>query len=131
MSLRELDRKPNHEIELKFLLRTLPETLADIPQSEIEQGYHAVAPGKCACASKMTRYDIPFRDRLVEIDIYDGRHEGLAVAEVEFPDEQSRVAFARPDWFGDDVTGNSRYSNQLLASQGEFIPARSADHGRI
>jgi CYTH domain-containing protein len=63
-----------------------------------------------------TRYDIPLGDRIVEIDLYGGRHEGLVVAEVEFDDEESATGFQPPDWLGDDVTGDPRYSNQLLAS---------------
>jgi CYTH domain-containing protein len=63
-----------------------------------------------------TRYEIPFADRLVEIDVYHDRHEGLVVAEVEFDDEESAKNFQQPDWLGDDVTGDPRYSNQLLAS---------------
>ena len=63
-----------------------------------------------------TRYEIPHDDRVVEIDIYSGRHEGLVVAEVEFEDEESARDFHPPDWLGDDVTHDPRYSNQLLAS---------------
>ncbi|MFN2475677.1 MAG: CYTH domain-containing protein [Chthoniobacterales bacterium] len=63
-----------------------------------------------------TRYDVPLGDRVVEIDVYSGRHEGLIVAEVEFDDEESAAAFQPPEWLGDDVTHESRYSNQLLAS---------------
>lgn len=63
-----------------------------------------------------TRYEIPFGDRVVEIDLYGGKHEGLIVAEVEFDDEESAINFRPPDWLGDDVTGDPRYSNQLLAS---------------
>jgi CYTH domain-containing protein len=63
-----------------------------------------------------TRYDIPLGDLVVEIDVYGGRHEGLVVAEVEFDDEESARDFHPPDWLGDDVTGDPRYSNQLLAS---------------
>ena len=63
-----------------------------------------------------TRYDIPLGDRVVEIDIYGGKHDGLVVAEVEFDDEASAIDFQPPDWLGDDVTGDPRYSNQLLAS---------------
>ena len=64
-----------------------------------------------------TRYRIPLGNRTVEIDLYHSRHEGLVVAEVEFDDEQSARAFEPPDWLGEDVTGDPRYSNQLLASQ--------------
>jgi len=63
-----------------------------------------------------TRYEIPFEDWVVEIDIYGGQHEGLVVAEVEFDDAESAENFLRPDWLGDDVTNDPRYSNQLLAS---------------
>ena len=63
-----------------------------------------------------TRYEIPLGDRVVEIDLYHERHEGLVVAEVEFDDEQSAKEFQPPNWLGDDVTGDPRYSNQLLAS---------------
>ena len=63
-----------------------------------------------------TRYEIPSGDRVVEIDIYSGKHDGLIVAEVEFDDEASAINFQPPDWLGDDVTGDPRYSNQLLAS---------------
>ena len=63
-----------------------------------------------------TRYEIPFGERVVEIDVYSGKHDGLVVAEVEFGDEASAINFQPPDWLGEDVTGDPRYSNQLLAS---------------
>jgi CYTH domain-containing protein len=63
-----------------------------------------------------TRYEIPLGQRVVEIDVYHERHEGLVVAEVEFDTEESAKNFRPPDWLGDDVTGDPRYSNQLLAS---------------
>lgn len=62
-----------------------------------------------------TRYDVPVADRVVQIDIYSGRHEGLIVAEVEFDSEHSARAFQPPHWLGEDVTGNARYSNVRLA----------------
>jgi adenylate cyclase len=63
-----------------------------------------------------TRYEIPLGERIVEIDVYHDRHEGLVVAEVEFDDEDAAKNFHPPEWLGDDVTGDPRYSNQLLAS---------------
>ena len=62
------------------------------------------------------RYDVPLGDRVVEIDVYTGKHEGIVVAEVEFDDEQAARDFRVPDWLGKDVTHDRRYSNQLLAS---------------
>ncbi|HSV62777.1 MAG TPA: CYTH domain-containing protein [Chthoniobacterales bacterium] len=63
-----------------------------------------------------TRYEIPLGELTVEIDVYHERHEGLVVAEVEFDEEDGAKNFQPPDWLGDDVTGDPRYSNQLLAS---------------
>ena len=63
-----------------------------------------------------TRYEIPLGDRIVEIDVYHERHQGLVVAEVEFDEEEAARNFQPPDWLGNDVTGDPRYSNQLLAS---------------
>ncbi len=63
-----------------------------------------------------TRYDVPLGDRVVEIDVYTGKHQGLVVAEVEFNDEQSARTFEPPAWLGKDVSHDRRYSNQLLAS---------------
>ena len=63
-----------------------------------------------------TRYEIPFGEHVVEIDVYHDRHEGLVVAEVEFDEEEAAKKFEPPEWLGDDVTGDPRYSNQLLAS---------------
>ena len=63
-----------------------------------------------------TRYEIPLGDRVVEIDVYHEKHEGLVVAEVEFDEEGAAQNFQPPDWLGEDVTGDARYSNQLLAS---------------
>ena len=63
-----------------------------------------------------TRHEIPLGARTVEIDVYHDRHEGLVVAEVEFDDEEEAKNFQPPDWLGEEVTGDPRYSNQLLAS---------------
>jgi adenylate cyclase len=78
--------------------------------------FHALWPATEGKRLIKTRYEIPFGRRVVEIDIYGGRHEGLVVAEVEFDDEKEAKTFQPPDWLGDDVTGDPRYSNQLLAS---------------
>ncbi|MBA3832097.1 MAG: adenylate cyclase [Chthoniobacterales bacterium] len=63
-----------------------------------------------------TRYDVPWKKSVVEIDIYHGSNEGLIVAEVEFPDELSCRKFAPPAWLGAEITGVGRYSNPRLAS---------------
>jgi len=62
-----------------------------------------------------TRYDVPWKNSIVEIDVYHGSNEGLIVAEVEFPDEESCDDFEPPAWLGEEVTGMGRYSNPRLA----------------
>ena len=64
-----------------------------------------------------TRYEIPWKNLVVEIDIYHGRNRGLIVAEVEFPSQASCRKFKPPAWFGPEVTGQKRYSNVLLACE--------------
>ena len=63
-----------------------------------------------------TRYEVTLGNHTVEIDVYSGRHEGVVVAEVEFESDEDARDFQIPDWLGEDVTGDPRYSNQLLAS---------------
>jgi adenylate cyclase len=66
---------------------------------------------------KKTRYDIPFADRTIEVDVYNGRNKGLVVAEVEFDDDEQCKNFNPPDWFGKEVSGKTRYSNVKLARE--------------
>ena len=65
---------------------------------------------------RKTRYKIPLPQGLtIELDIFHDAHEGLLLAEVEFPDEETAQTFTPPDWFGEDVTFSSRYHNSTLA----------------
>jgi CYTH domain-containing protein len=54
----------------------------------------------------------------VEVDVYRGPLAGLIVAEVEFEDLGAARAFVPPGWFGRELTGDARYSNQRLALEG-------------
>ena len=66
-----------------------------------------------------TRYLVPLGDGLTaEVDDYHGALAGLLTAEVEFPDEAAAHAFSAPGWMGEDVTGDKRYANQRLATDG-------------
>jgi|SRR5437588_3487996 len=64
-----------------------------------------------------TRYEIPWKNLKIEIDIYRGRNKGLVVAEVEFPSQASCRRFKPPRWFGREITGEKRYSNVRLARE--------------
>ena len=77
--------------------------------------FDALWPATDSRRLSKVRYDVPYRDLIVEVDVYTGRHDGVVVAEVEFPDEKSCREFEPPEWLGEDVTGQSRYSNVVMA----------------
>lgn len=62
-----------------------------------------------------TRYKIPIAgsDLIIELDIFQ-KPKQLIMAEVEFPDEQTALAFTPPEWFGEDVTQNPAYHNSNM-----------------
>ncbi len=60
-----------------------------------------------------TRHEVRHHEHLWEIDEFAGDNAGLIVAEVELEDAQER--FERPDWLGDEVSGDPRYYNTELA----------------
>jgi CYTH domain-containing protein len=63
------------------------------------------------------RYEVPWKNLTIEIDVYQGRNRGLVVAEVEFPSQASCRKFKPPSWFGREVSGKQRYSNLKLARE--------------
>ena len=77
--------------------------------------FAALWPGTAGRRLRKVRYEIPWDNVLIEIDIYRGRHSGLVVAEVEFPNWASCRRFKAPWWFGREVTGEKLYSNVRLA----------------
>jgi CYTH domain-containing protein len=68
--------------------------------------FDALWPATAGRRLTKVRYDVPWKNFTIEVDIYRGRYDGLVVAEVEFEDQKSCAAFVPPDWLGRDVTGN-------------------------
>ena len=62
-----------------------------------------------------TRYRRPLEDLTVEVDVYEGAHAGLVVAEIEFGSVSASRSFEPPDWLGREVTGDERWANRSLA----------------
>ncbi len=58
------------------------------------------------------RYKIKSGDHIWEVDEFFGENKGLVVAEVEFASEDH--VFQKPDWVGEEVTGDPRYFNSYL-----------------
>ena len=79
--------------------------------------FAALWPGTAGRRLQKTRYEIPWKHFLIEIDVYRGKNKGLVVAEVEFPNHAACRKFEPPDWFGREVTGAKRYSNITLATE--------------
>jgi adenylate cyclase len=79
--------------------------------------FAALWPGTAGRRLRKLRYEIPWRNLMIEIDVYRGKHSGLVVAEVEFPDFATCREFKPPRWFGREVTGQKRYSNVRLANE--------------
>lgn len=158
------------EIERKYLVRSLPDSLEQYEHFEIEQAYLCTSPtlrirrmgdayiltvkerlragstaihnreeefalsaqsyqqllSKCDSGRvSKTRYRIDLRQQTgdgsyvgltAELDIFHGRHDGLLLVEVEFPNTDTANAFVPPDWFGEDVSTDPCYRNSFLAS---------------
>lgn len=48
-----------------------------------------------------------------EVDVFHGENEGLILAEIELGEVSE--TFERPNWLGEEVTGDPRYYNSMLS----------------
>ena len=58
------------------------------------------------------RYKVRCGDHLWELDVFHGDNAGLVVAELELAAEDE--AFEKPEWAGEEVSGDVRYYNSSL-----------------
>ncbi len=79
----------------------------EIDLSDAKELMNICLPG----AISKTRYIVKDKgDSLKwEVDVFHGRLEGRVLAEIELSDEDE--AFERPDWLGEEVTGQPQYYN--------------------
>ncbi len=61
-----------------------------------------------------TRYLIPFGSVVFEVDVFEGANEGLVIAEVEL--ETKDQQFDKPEWLGQELTGDERFYNAYLSN---------------
>jgi len=59
------------------------------------------------------RYKIEYRGFIWEVDEFFGENQGLIVAEVELESEDQ--SYEKPEWIGEEVTGDPKYFNSNLA----------------
>ena len=65
---------------------------------------------------RKTRYIVPYQSHIFEIDVFSGNHQGLVIAEIELSSSSEKVDL--PKWIGQEVTGDNRYYNSVLAKEG-------------
>lgn len=58
------------------------------------------------------RYEIKVGKHIFEVDEFLGENQGLLIAEVELGNENE--SYIRPNWLGEEVTGNRKYYNSQL-----------------
>ena len=61
------------------------------------------------------RYEIKVGQHIFEVDEFLGENQGLTIAEVELTDENE--TFTKPNWLGEEVTGQIKYYNSQLSKQ--------------
>jgi adenylate cyclase len=59
------------------------------------------------------RYEVKVEDHIYEIDEFFGNNEGLSIAEIELNSELEK--FPKPNWLGEEVTGDLKYYNSQLS----------------
>ena len=61
-----------------------------------------------------TRHHVVHEGMQWEVDVFHGANDGLVVAEIELPAEDT--PFALPEWVGEEVSHDMRYTNSNLCA---------------
>ncbi len=80
----------------------------EIPVAEVKELLQICEPG----VIDKTRYLVDAGKHTFEVDEFYGDNQGLIVAEVELSAEDE--SFEKPEWLGEEVTGDARYYNSML-----------------
>jgi len=80
----------------------------EIPVDEVKELLEICEPG----VIDKTRYLVNYSGKTFEVDEFYGDNDGLTVAELELESEDQ--AFDKPDWLGEEVTGDVKYFNSML-----------------
>ena len=80
----------------------------EIPAQEVLALMNIAEPG----VIDKTRYQVKKGDHIYEVDEFYGENEGLIVAEIELKEEGE--SFDKPQWLGQEVTGDVKYYNSML-----------------
>lgn len=80
----------------------------EIPFKDAEELFKLCEEGTI----EKVRYEVKNGHHLFEIDEFLGNNQGLVIAEIELNNENE--SFEKPDWLGEEVTGDVRYYNSQL-----------------
>ena len=80
----------------------------EIPMQEAQELMRLCEPGMI----DKTRYLVKSGKHIFEVDEFYGENEGLTVAEVEL--ESADESYEKPDFIGEEVTGDVKYYNSFL-----------------
>ncbi len=81
----------------------------EIPLQEGEEIVREVA---IQPSIEKTRYHVRSGGHTWDLDVFEGENAGLVIAEIELQSEEE--AFEMPEWAGEEVTDDRRYSNANL-----------------
>ena len=60
------------------------------------------------------RYFVKSENHIYEVDVFLGENSGLIIAEIELTNEHEK--FIKPNWLGEEVTGDVKYYNSALSN---------------
>ena len=80
----------------------------EINKDEAENLLKICEPG----VIKKTRNIVNVKNHVYEVDEFYGENSGLVIAEIELSSEDEK--FEKPDWLGEEVTGDNKYYNAML-----------------
>jgi adenylate cyclase len=80
----------------------------EIPINEVEELLKICEPG----VIDKTRFLVKQGDHTFEVDEFFGENKGLVLAELELKSESE--SFPKPEWLGEEVTGDTKYYNSML-----------------
>jgi CYTH domain-containing protein len=81
----------------------------ELPLTEAKRLLDLCLPGMIS----KQRYIIPVEAHTFEVDVFSGDNQGLIIAEVEL--STADEDFPKPEWLGEEVTGDAKYYNSQLA----------------
>ncbi|QIY79403.1 Uncharacterized protein conserved in bacteria [Chromobacterium violaceum] len=97
---------------------TLKSNISNVSRHEFEYPIpladaQTIMGAMCPMVVDKLRHRIEHGGFVWEVDEFFGNNAGLVLAEIELPDEDT--PFAKPDWVGEEVTEDGRYTNAYLS----------------